>query len=28
LRFRKSGESAWREALPLWFDARNGECRA
>jgi hypothetical protein len=27
LRFRKSGESAWREALPLWFDARNGECR-
>jgi len=28
LRFRKSGERAWREALPLWFDARNGECRA
>ncbi len=27
VRFRKQGESAWREALPLWFDARNGECR-
>src|SRR5690349_14233761 len=27
LRFRKSGEKAWREALPLWFDARNRECR-
>src|SRR3954467_1973510 len=25
--FRKSGDSAWREALPLWFDARNRECR-
>src|SRR5205809_395353 len=27
IRFRKSGESAWREGLPLWFDARNAECR-
>src|SRR4051812_37342202 len=27
LQFRKSGESAWREGLPLWFDARNAECR-
>ncbi|HET7365232.1 MAG TPA: hypothetical protein VFJ70_16815 [Burkholderiales bacterium] len=27
LRFRKSGENAWRAALPLWFDARNRECR-
>ena len=26
-RFRKAGESAWKEALPLWFDRRNGECR-
>ncbi len=27
VRFRKAGENAWRDALPLWFDARNGECR-
>src|SRR5215212_656467 len=27
MQFRKAGESAWREALPLWFDARNHECR-
>jgi hypothetical protein len=27
VRFRKAGEDAWREGLPLWFDARNGECR-
>jgi len=27
LQFRKAGETAWREALPLWFDARNRECR-
>jgi len=27
VRFRKRGENAWRDALPLWFDARNGECR-
>jgi hypothetical protein len=27
LQFRKVGESAWREALPLWYDARNRECR-
>ena len=27
IQFRKSGESAWREGLPLWFDARNAECR-
>jgi hypothetical protein len=27
IQFRKAGESAWREGLPLWFDARNAECR-
>jgi hypothetical protein len=27
LRFRKAGDKDWREALPLWFDARNAECR-
>lgn len=26
VRYRKAGE-AWREGLPLWFDARDGECR-
>jgi hypothetical protein len=25
--FRKSGTSAWRQGLDLWFDARNGEYR-
>src|SRR3954465_2541595 len=27
IQFRKTGESAWHEGLPLWFDARNRECR-
>jgi hypothetical protein len=27
IQFRKAGESAWGEGLPLWFDARNAECR-
>src|SRR5260221_2225408 len=27
IQFRKSGDSSWREGLPLWFDARNRECR-
>ncbi|HYD57025.1 MAG TPA: right-handed parallel beta-helix repeat-containing protein [Burkholderiales bacterium] len=27
VRFRESGEEKWREALPLWYDARDGECR-
>ena len=27
LQFRRSGEAQWREALPLWYDARNRECR-
>src|SRR5690242_20648027 len=27
IRFRKAGDPAWREGLPLWFDKRNAECR-
>jgi hypothetical protein len=27
VRFRRAGESAWRDGLPLWFDRRDGECR-
>jgi hypothetical protein len=27
IRFRKAGDGAWREGLPLWFDRRNAECR-
>ncbi len=27
VKFRKSGESAWRDGLPLWYDARDSQCR-
>src|SRR5712691_4790427 len=27
IQFRKGGDSAWRDGLPLWFDSRNHECR-
>ncbi|MHA1600105.1 MAG: hypothetical protein ACTSW2_04700 [Alphaproteobacteria bacterium] len=27
VRYRPSGTELWREGLPLWYDARNGECR-
>src|SRR6266850_3536963 len=27
VRYRKSGEPTWKEGFPLWFDARNRECR-
>lgn len=27
VRFRKAGDSRWRDGLPLWYDARDGECR-
>lgn len=27
VRYRVEGKGEWREALPLWFDARNGEYR-
>ena len=27
VKYRKSGDGEWREALPLWYDARNNECR-
>ena len=27
VRYRAQAETAWKNALPLWYDARNGECR-
>lgn len=27
VRYRKSGEAAWKDGLAMWFDARNSECR-
>ena len=27
LQYRRVDESAWRHALAMWYDARNGECR-
>jgi hypothetical protein len=27
VQYRKSGEGTWRDALALWFDSRNAECR-
>jgi len=27
VRFKKLGSSSWSEGLPLWYDARNRECR-
>jgi hypothetical protein len=27
VQYRKSGESAWKQGLAMWYDARNGECR-
>ena len=27
VRYRKGSDKAWKEGLPLWYDARNGECR-
>jgi hypothetical protein len=27
LRYRKHSESTWREALPMWYDTRDSECR-
>jgi hypothetical protein len=27
VQYRKSGESAWKNGLAMWYDARNGECR-
>jgi hypothetical protein len=27
VRYRKAGASAWSEGHPLWYDARNDECR-
>jgi hypothetical protein len=27
VQFRKLGESAWRQGLPMWYDARDSQCR-
>jgi hypothetical protein len=27
VRYRKVDSSSWKDGLPLWYDARNGECR-
>ena len=27
VKYRKQDEREWKEGLPLWYDARNGECR-
>jgi len=27
MQFRKKGDSAWRDAMDMWFDSRNSECR-
>jgi len=27
VKYRKKDEAAWKEGLPLWYDARNRECR-
>jgi hypothetical protein len=27
VQYRKSGDTAWKSGLPMWYDARDGECR-
>jgi hypothetical protein len=27
VRYRKATESAWKQGFPMWYDARNAECR-
>lgn len=27
VRYQKSGDTAWKDGLPMWYDARNNECR-
>jgi len=27
LQYRKAGDAAWKDALPMWYDSRNNECR-
>jgi hypothetical protein len=27
IRYRKHSETAWKEALPMWYDSRDSECR-
>ena len=27
VKYRKQGETAWKEAMPMWYDARDTQCR-
>jgi hypothetical protein len=27
VRYRKAGETAWKDGFPMWYDSRNAECR-
>lgn len=27
IRYQKLGDTAWKDGLPMWYDARNNECR-
>ena len=27
VKYRKAGETAWKQALPMWYDARDSQCR-
>lgn len=27
IRYQKAGETTWHDGYPMWYDARNGECR-
>ena len=27
VKYRKDGESAWKQGLAMWYDARDGQCR-
>ncbi|HEX5130300.1 MAG TPA: right-handed parallel beta-helix repeat-containing protein [Usitatibacter sp.] len=27
VKYRKNGETSWKQALPMWYDARDGQCR-
>ncbi|MFL6572426.1 MAG: hypothetical protein ACJ8G4_11775 [Burkholderiales bacterium] len=27
VQYRKAGDAAWKNALPMWYDSRNNECR-
>ncbi len=27
VRYKKAGDTSWKQGLPMWYDARNAECR-